>query len=184
MKRILLLLLFFNLYFLNHTQANPLNDFDVEKWSEETGKIEALKHTEKKWSKKIKKHAAEQNAIKFIPLFKAIIVVESDGKSKKENKNTGAIGLMGITPIASKEVGETAKNLLDPDKNIRIGIKFFRQMSKKFDHDLESTLAAYNSGETDVRNSLEKTGKLSNLQETREYIIKVLYIAKKAGFKI
>src|SRR5207247_5536928 len=106
-------------------------------------------------------------------LVKAVIAVESafepDAMSAK-----GALGLMQIIPATAARYGlaaqrsrTIAQQLLDPPTNVRIGVRYLRDLLDLFGDDLGLALAAYNAGEESVRQS---GNRIPPFPETREYV--------------
>jgi soluble lytic murein transglycosylase-like protein len=106
-------------------------------------------------------------------LVKAVIAVESafepDAVSVK-----GALGLMQIIPATAARYGlaeqrnrTIAQQLLDPPTNIRIGVRYLRDLLDLFGDDLGLALAAYNAGEESVRQS---GNRIPPFPETCEYV--------------
>jgi soluble lytic murein transglycosylase-like protein len=58
----------------------------------------------------------------------------------------------------------------DPAQNIEGGARYLRILANQYDGDVEKTLAAYNAGPEAVR----RAGGIPNIQETREYVRKVV----------
>lgn len=172
MKNFALLLFFLGLFFNTHYA----NAFDPEEWVQKNKKLEALEYTQEQWGDLVEKNAEKLKAEELIPIFTAIIAVESSGFEDEESHKK-AKGLMGVKDVAAKEVGETTKNLYEPNKNIRVGQKYFLAMLEKFNNDIFLALAAYNAGETKIRRTLQKGGKIPN----KKYVLKVLYLAKIAN---
>jgi soluble lytic murein transglycosylase len=102
----------------------------------------------------------------------------------------GAIGLMQVMPAtASWRSGLTDSfplspdDLLDPAKNIRAGIEYYRYLLKRFDGSVIGALASYNGGEGRMARWKENFEPLRNPlvaleligpRETRLYVKKVL----------
>ncbi len=106
-------------------------------------------------------------------LVKAVIAVESafepDAVSAK-----GALGLMQIIPATAARYGlaaqrsrTIAQQLLDPPTNVRIGVRYLRDLLDLFGDDLGLALAAYNAGEESVR---QRGNRIPPFPETREYV--------------
>lgn len=64
----------------------------------------------------------------------------------------GARGLMQIMPTTAKRMKRTVreKHLADPDVNIELGTKYFKNLLKRYDGNLVYVLGAYNAGEARV----------------------------------
>lgn len=137
-----------------------------------------------KYQSLITKYAVENNL--DCELIASLINTESSFKENaKSNKN--AIGLMQIKLSTANYVNElnkqnpvTENDLYNPETNIRIGCEYLRYLINKFE-DINTSLAAYNAGETRVRIWLNSEiysvdGKsLSYIpyKETREYVNKI-----------
>jgi soluble lytic murein transglycosylase-like protein len=63
----------------------------------------------------------------------------------------------------------------NPSQNIDGGARYLRILANQYQGDLTKTLAAYNAGPEAVR----RAGGLPSIQETREYVRKVLAIYEK-----
>ena len=105
-------------------------------------------------------------------LIKALITVESNWDSSAVSKK-GAIGLMQLMPATATDM--QIINPFDPVQNIEAGTRYLRFLLDRFNGNLDLALAAYNSGPTTV----EKSGGVPAIAETRKYIKKVLSIHNK-----
>ena len=120
-----------------------------------------------------------------VPLFCSLIDTES-GFNPNAKSSAGAVGLTQILPSTAQYI--CTKNNLDfsnfdlynPADNLYLGAMYLNYLFNKFD-DTYTALAAYNAGETVVRNwlsnkqySLDKTT-LYNIpyNETKNYVIKI-----------
>jgi len=109
-------------------------------------------------------------------LVKAVIAVESAFEPSAVSVK-GAMGLMQIIPATGQRYGLVARpdrtieqQLLDPSTNVRIGVRYLRDLLDLFDDDLSLALAAYNAGEQTVR---ESGNRIPPFAETREYVLLV-----------
>lgn len=114
-------------------------------------------------------------------LFSVINIESHFRKDAKSSK--GAVGLMQIMPTTAqgltKEMGLSNFDLNDPEDNILIGAYYISQLCDRFEI-LETALAAYNAGPTNVKNWLSdenfsqdgKTLKNIPFNETKNYIEK------------
>lgn len=99
-------------------------------------------------------------------LIMAVIKAESDfnvyAKSKK-----GAAGLMQLMKETALQYG--VNNRYDAHQNLEGGIKHLKYLYKKYNRNLNLTLAAYNAGESAVK----KYKGVPPFKETKNYIKKV-----------
>ncbi len=83
-------------------------------------------------------------------LVLAIIKTESRFETTARSQ-AGAIGLMQVMPIVLRAVGpeidvDRREDLLDPYKNLHLGIHYFTFLLEKYHYNLQRALAAYNVG--------------------------------------
>ena len=97
-------------------------------------------------------------------LIQAIIRQESNENSNAES-NKGAQGLMQLMPKTAQSLGVT--DVFDPEQNINGGTKYFSQLLKKYNGDIEKALWGYNAGPGNVAKGIKPN-------ETKDYIQKVL----------
>lgn len=100
-------------------------------------------------------------------LVKAVIKAESDFNPYAVSKK-GARGLMQLMPTTLKEL--KVYDPFHPRDNINGGVRFLKQLLKRFNNDIPLTLAAYNAGAEIV----EKYEDIPPYQETQHYVKKVL----------
>ena len=81
--------------------------------------------------------------------------------------NKGAVGLMQINRPTAEHLG--LKDPLDPQANLKAGIRYLAWLKKLFKGDMVLTLAAYNAGPTKVL----ETGRVPNHKETRAFVRRV-----------
>jgi soluble lytic murein transglycosylase-like protein len=99
-------------------------------------------------------------------LVRAVIRAESAFNSNAVSRK-GAIGLMQLMPDTASSLNVT--NPYDPEQNIAGGARYLRYLLDRFHGNVPLALAAYNAGETRVRDS-----RIPRIPETREYIRRVL----------
>ncbi|MDY7032749.1 MAG: lytic transglycosylase domain-containing protein [Thermodesulfobacteriota bacterium] len=99
-------------------------------------------------------------------LIQAIIMAESSYNPKAVSKS-GARGLMQLMPRTAKSLG--VKDSFHPEHNINGGVKYFKQLLNRFDHNVTLALAAYNAGARKVR----KYKGIPPFRATQYYIKKV-----------
>ena len=118
---------------------------------------------------KIIEHAATANRLDPA-LVRAVIVAESACDPKATSKR-GARGLMQLMPETARQYG--AHNLFDPEQNIHAGSRYLRDLSDRYQNDLQLVLAAYNAGPQAVESNGRK---IPDFRETLDYVPKVLRI--------
>lgn len=107
-------------------------------------------------------------------LLAAIIYVESRF-DKYSLSPKGAVGLMQLMPSTAFWVAEELgyndfqlEDLEEVELNIKFGSWYFSYLYHKFDQDLIKTIAAYNAGESNVRNWI-KAGWGGDIKEKLPY---------------
>jgi soluble lytic murein transglycosylase-like protein len=104
-------------------------------------------------------------------IIKAIIMAES-GYNPNAVSKSGAIGLMQLMPTTARELG--VDDIFNPEQNINAGVRYFKQMLKRFDGNTALALAAYNAGSAKVR----KYKGIPPYKATKHYIKKVFKYQK------
>ena len=105
-------------------------------------------------------------------LVAAVIETESRFHPQARSR-VGARGLMQLMPRTGRWLG--ARNLNDPNQNIDAGVKYIKYLQRRFDGNLNKTIAAYNAGEGNVR----RYNGVPPFSETRSYVRKVMTRKKK-----
>jgi len=103
-----------------------------------------------------------------IALIKAVIRTESDFNPNATSRK-GASGLMQLMPQTAKHYG--VSDLYSPQQNLDAGIRYLRDLLKRYDNRLHLALAAYNAGETAVA----KYNGVPPYRETQRYVKKVMH---------
>lgn len=138
------------------------------------------------YAESVSKYSAKYNIPEY--LIYAVIKVESNFDPLAES-SAGARGLMQMTEstfkwlTGSSHLGEHLpfEALFIPDVSIRYGTYYLNYLLRQFDHNTNTVLAAYNAGETRVKEWLSDSeytdgnGGLSKIPfaETRNYVKKV-----------
>jgi Rod binding domain-containing protein len=99
-------------------------------------------------------------------LIRSVILTESAANPKAISQ-ANAKGLMQL--IDSTAADMNVKNVWNPKDNIFGGSKYLSKMLKKYDGDIEKTLAAYNAGPGNVN----KYNGVPPFEETKNYINRV-----------
>jgi soluble lytic murein transglycosylase-like protein len=76
----------------------------------------------------------------------------------------GAMGLMQLMPAVVQNLN--VDDAFDPKQNIEAGATYLRQLLDKYNDDIKLVLAAYNAGP----NSVDLTGGIPDIKETRDYV--------------
>jgi soluble lytic murein transglycosylase-like protein len=100
-------------------------------------------------------------------LVLAMISVESGGNHAAVS-HAGAVGLMQLIPATADRFDVADSK--DPAQNISGGVTYLDWLMKEFDRDPLMVIAAYNSGE----NNVKKNDGVPPFAETRDYVPKVL----------
>ncbi|WNC72406.1 transglycosylase SLT domain-containing protein [Thalassotalea psychrophila] len=99
--------------------------------------------------------------------------------------SVGALGLMQVKPITANYINKSKLKrwqILDPDTNIELGIKYLSYLQKKFNNNIVLATVAYNAGPKKVYRWLKAEPSLPvdawietiPYKETREYVKSVL----------
>jgi hypothetical protein len=91
---------------------------------------------------------------------------QTKGKSPK-----GAVGVMQVMPANAKSYGYAVEDLQDPNHNIDLGLKIFKDNLDAFNGNERAALVAYNAGPNVAKRYITK-GELPNVipEETKSYL--------------
>lgn len=103
-------------------------------------------------------------------LVHAVITIESNYNVQAVSPK-GALGLMQVMPTTGLRYGINAKQLRQPETNIRTGTRYLADLLRMFDGDLELALAGYNAGEQAV---IKYGHRIPPYRETQAYVPRVL----------
>ncbi len=97
-------------------------------------------------------------------LLRAVIEAKSGGQAGRAV--AGAYGLMGVSARSAKAYGYTAKQVLDPEINLKVGSDMLADLLKEFGGDVHRALAAYQVGPEEVLRS----GGIPNDRGVRDFM--------------
>jgi len=110
--------------------------------------------------------AAQQHKVE--PKLLRGVIEQESGYHACAISAKGAKGLMQLMPATIEQF--QVDDVFDPKQNIEAGAKYLRQLLDKYKDDLKLALAAYNAGP----GSVDKSGGIPDIQETRDYVEEVL----------
>lgn len=179
----------FNNYFKNNTFNRKLTYQNYDLSYRTTSYASNRLFASSRYDAIINKYAKKENIDPN--LIKAIIQKESHF-NPNAGSGAGAAGLMQLMPATARGLGVT--NRRDPEQSIRGGTKLLGRLLRKYDGNVKSALAAYNSGEGSVEDYLKgtnKTGKnpkhkktangVPTFKETQEYVPNIISLWKRAN---
>jgi hypothetical protein len=100
-------------------------------------------------------------------LVSALIRAESNYQPRAVSRK-GARGLMQLMPATAKRL--SVRKPFDPASNVSGGVRYLKELLRRFEHRPELVLAAYNAGERAV----ETYGGVPPYRETVGYVKKIL----------
>ena len=129
----------------------------------------------------IRAYAAQRD---LDPALVAAVVYAESRFDPNVRSSAGAIGLMQILPetgeFIARSTGGTEfveADLRDPDLNVRYGTWLLRHLLDRYDGDVETALAAYHAGPTNVDEWRRNGGGIA-FPETQAYVDEVQRVAK------
>jgi hypothetical protein len=117
------------------------------------------------WNTLIEREAKRQNV--DAALVSAIIRAESNGNPRSVSRK-GARGLMQLMPATARRL--EVHYIFDPAQNVRGGVRYLKELAKRFENNPELVLAAYNAGEAAV----SSFGGVPPYRETVGYVKRIL----------
>jgi hypothetical protein len=117
------------------------------------------------WNALIEREAKRQDV--DAALVSAIIRAESNGNPRSVSRK-GARGLMQLMPATARRLDVNFP--FDPVQNVRGGVRYLKELAKRFENNPELVLAAYNAGEGAVLSF----GGVPPYRETVGYVKRVL----------
>ena len=140
----------------------------------------------KKYSEYVEKYSKEYDVDPL--LIFSIIKAESNFKEEAKS-SSGAMGLMQLMEATATEIANKIdeplieqESLLEPEKNIMIGTKYYSELLNMYDGNMLLALTAYNAGIGNVNDWLEKGiikkdgSDIENIpyKETNMYVRKII----------
>ena len=117
-------------------------------------------------------------------LIKAVIAKETGGQFNADayNKNSGASGLMQLTPITQKHLG--VKDPFNAQENIFAGTRYLKELLARYNGDVKLALIAYNYGPSYADEFYKKGWSDKDLPaETMDYYKSILSYMKNGQYK-
>lgn len=139
-----------------------------------------------KYSNYVEKYAKEYDVD---PLLVYSIIKAESNFNEKAVSTSGAKGLMQLMDATAIEIANKvdeplaeSENLLEPEKNIMIGTKYYAELQEKYSGNMLLALAAYNAGIGNVSNWIEQGTVKSDgsdienipFKETNMYVRKII----------
>ena len=129
-------------------------------------------------------------------MISAIVFTESRFDTLAKS-HKGSLGLMQIMPETGAGVARelnwqdfSSKDLLDPDKNLRVGIRYISYLKRQFNNNDYLALASYNAGLRNVNNWVAEgtwDGNKVRIEqipfpETRKYLLRIMFLKRIYGY--
>lgn len=117
-------------------------------------------------------------------LIKAVIAKETGGQFNSDayNKNSGASGLMQLTPITQKHLG--VKDPFNAQENIFAGTRYLKELLARYNGDIKLALIAYNYGPSYADDFYKNGWSDKDLPaETMDYYKSILSYMKNGQYK-
>ena len=140
----------------------------------------------KQYSEYVEKYSKEYN---IDPLLIFSIIKAESNFDKNAHSSSGAQGLMQLMEATATEIANKIdeplveqESLLEPEKNIMIGVKYYSELLEMYDGNMLLALTAYNAGIGNVNGWIEngvikKDGSdIENIpyKETNMYVRKII----------
>lgn len=110
-------------------------------------------------------------------LVDSVVRVES-AYNPSAVSHKGALGLMQLMPDTARRL--EVDDPLDPEQNVRGGIRELDRLIERFSGNLQLALAAYNAGE----GAVERHRGIPPFQETRDYVARVLSLYTGSAYRL
>jgi len=102
------------------------------------------------------------------PRFIHAVIWQESKYDPNAHSPAGAEGLMQLMPATARRFG--CKNAVDPIENVKAGTKYLSWLLKRFNGDVQLTLAGYNAGE----GAVDKYNGIPPYNETQNYVRKIV----------
>jgi soluble lytic murein transglycosylase-like protein len=107
----------------------------------------------------------ESRAESLDPLLVAAIISMESSFRPAVISEAGAVGLMQLRPFVAQDVAERHDllwsgeiTLVEPYQNVRLGVRYYRELVDRFQGDERLALIAYNRGPTRLRIQMRNNG--------------------------
>jgi soluble lytic murein transglycosylase-like protein len=107
----------------------------------------------------------ESRAESLDPLLVAAIISMESSFRPAVVSEAGAVGLMQLRPFVARDVAERNDllwsgeiTLVEPNQNVRLGVRYYRELVDRFQGDERLALIAYNRGPTRLRTQMRNSG--------------------------
>lgn len=117
---------------------------------------------------------------KVDPYLVAALIRQESGFNANARSRVGARGLMQLMPGTARLLGNRkgTNSLFDPEVNVKLGVRYFKNLLDRFDGDAELALAGYNAGPHRVEDWLKRYPiadrmlflEMIPFSETRKYV--------------
>jgi soluble lytic murein transglycosylase-like protein len=111
----------------------------------------------------------ESQAAQVDPLLVAALISKESSFRPTVVSHAGAVGLMQLRPfvaedvaIRSDELWSGPNTLREPKLNVRLGVRYYRELIDRFDGDERLALIAYNRGPTRLQGQLRNGGSVQS----------------------
>jgi len=128
--------------------------------------------------------SAYANERKLHPALVAAVIYAESRFDPNVRSSAGAVGLMQLLPETGEFVARSTggtdfveADLRDPDINVRYGTWLLEYLRERYDGDLQSALAAYHAGPTNV-DQWRRDGTGIGFPETQAYVDEVLRVKR------
>jgi soluble lytic murein transglycosylase len=106
----------------------------------------------------------ESRAEALDPLLVAAIISMESSFRPAVVSDAGAVGLMQLRPFVAQDVAERHDllwsgeiTLVEPNQNVRLGVRYYRELVDRFQGDERLALIAYNRGPTRLRSQMRNS---------------------------